>query len=386
MFTNKKRLIAVVGMMTLLVVAVTALVPNSDDIAAAQGIDYANYDLAFSVIDNDAFTIATYIATADGSSVEQLTSGSENFLTTAWLPDYSGFLGLSIDIEAQRLDFALLTNDGINPIEIDGYETSFDFPILSPDGTRFAVTVESIESDEDEDCDGLLTANIDGSDPQIIAIECGGYYFDAGKAWSPDGNYIAYSQGQPLFVSSYVVVVPTNGEGTPAFSAQARSFTWSSDSSQFAYVANGGPGRIISDNPEIFAVNVDGGDPRMLTVDEEVADDEDPIYYGNLTWSPDGSQLAFVSDLDGSPDIYVMDNDGSNITRLLEAPGEEGSLAWSPDGMYIAFSSTIDENEDGETDDDNADLFVVNADGSNLVQLTDSDLDAGNALWRPLDN
>jgi TolB protein len=56
-------------------------------------------------------------------------------------------------------------------------------------------------------------------------------------------------------------------------------------------------------------------------------------------WSPDGSRIAFESWRDGDREIYVIDADGSNLTRLTNHAGEDKSPAWRPDGARIAFAS-----------------------------------------------
>ena len=56
-------------------------------------------------------------------------------------------------------------------------------------------------------------------------------------------------------------------------------------------------------------------------------------------WSPDGRRIAFMSDRDENPEIYVMDADGANQTRLTRTELEDSLPAWSPDGRRIAFVS-----------------------------------------------
>ncbi|MGH2556441.1 MAG: TolB family protein, partial [Actinomycetota bacterium] len=74
-------------------------------------------------------------------------------------------------------------------------------------------------------------------------------------------------------------------------------------------------------------------------------------------WSPDGARIAFVSERDGYPAIYVMDADGTNAERVKRIEFANHALAWSPDGARIAYISS-------------GDLFVMNSDGSQSRKIT----------------
>jgi hypothetical protein len=84
-------------------------------------------------------------------------------------------------------------------------------------------------------------------------------------------------------------------------------------------------------------------------------------------WSPDGTKIVFVEPtyyrLESNWGIIcIMNADGSNKINLTNSPSQYRSPAWSPDGGKIVFSSQQNENE--------IDIFVMNADGSNKVNLT----------------
>ena len=106
-------------------------------------------------------------------------------------------------------------------------------------------------------------------------------------------------------------------------------------------------------NYEIYLVNADGSNPTRLT--NHPAEDRFPA------WSPDGTKIVFVSDRDGNPEIYVMNADGSSATRLTTDPAQDGLPNWLPDGKRIVFTSQRDGG---------AQLYLMNADGSNVAKLT----------------
>jgi Tol biopolymer transport system component len=111
-------------------------------------------------------------------------------------------------------------------------------------------------------------------------------------------------------------------------------------------------------------VDLDGSDPVDLTD----GDDFDP------SWSPDGSSVVFTRTVGGNADVYVIDADGSNLRRLTNDPAADRSPAWSPDGSKIAFQSGRDGNEE---------VYVINVDGTGLVNVTRHPGWDGSPAWRP---
>jgi Tol biopolymer transport system component len=126
-----------------------------------------------------------------------------------------------------------------------------------------------------------------------------------------------------------------------------------------------------SGNSDIYAMDQDGGALVQLTA--MPSQDTQPAP------SPDGTRIAFSS-VEGPDYISVMNADGSGVTRLTGGPlgrfpGEAASPSWSPDSRKILFTGTLG---------DNSDLFVMNADGSSWVNLTNDDTvreDVG--AWSP---
>jgi TolB protein len=81
------------------------------------------------------------------------------------------------------------------------------------------------------------------------------------------------------------------------------------------------------------------------------------------TWSPDGKQILFASDKNGTNQLYTVRTDGSKLTKITSLPAIRGRSDWSSDGQYIVTYS-------GEAW--HRELYIMNADGTNVRQLTPS--------------
>ncbi|MCU1268376.1 MAG: exported protein of unknown function [Acidobacteria bacterium] len=122
-------------------------------------------------------------------------------------------------------------------------------------------------------------------------------------------------------------------------------------------------------NHDIYVMDTNGSNQTRLTTN--AAYDDQP------KWSPDGSKIVFMSNRDGNFEIYSMNADGSNQTRLTNNPAADGFPAWSPDGSKIAFvNGDLRAPESFE-------IFVMNADGNNRIRLTNDSLIDGVPAWSP---
>jgi TolB protein len=201
---------------------------------------------------------------------------------------------------------------------------------------------------------------------------------DVEPVWSPDGRHIAFTSGRDNTMMNYIdtniYVMDAEGSNIKQLTGAGHEDAgpdWSPNGKKIAYVSKDtftSEGNLL-ENPtwNIYLIDVDGSNEIQLT--------NDPPNELEVAWSPDGTQLAFISDRNGHDfDIYVMNVDGSDVVQVTNDAGNEFGPAWSPDSSQIAFNS--DHNG-------NVQLFVMNADGSDIAQLTSDKSNSAYAAWSP---
>lgn len=139
---------------------------------------------------------------------------------------------------------------------------------------------------------------------------------------------------------------------------------------------NGGGGEIAfhSDrdgDSDIYLMNADGTNVSRLTDSE--GEDLNPV------WSPDGTKLAFISDRDGNNEIYLLTSTAENpdsftTLRLTNNTVDDAEPKWSPDGQYVVFASRLEGSWD---------IYMIDADGNNLRRLTDHAASDETPVWSP---
>ncbi len=145
---------------------------------------------------------------------------------------------------------------------------------------------------------------------------------------------------------------------------------WSPDHCRIAYNA-----KVKNDDESIRFINPDGS--GMVTVIGGGDEDRD----WNPTWSPDGRWIVYSRALrlpDGhlsEDDLWIAPVDGSVPPRQLTSlSGDEHWAQWSPDGRWIAFKAEPEGNSD---------IWLVNPEGTEFVQLTDARVGEGHPAWSP---
>jgi TolB protein len=153
---------------------------------------------------------------------------------------------------------------------------------------------------------------------------------------------------------------------------RALSPNWSPDGTQIAF-----QGADVPDaGTDLFVMDADGTNAVRLTRGM------DP---GPPAWSPDGTRIAFCLAEGGDwASIYTINVDGTNLTRLTWGDDASGDPAWSPDGTRIAFTQWISVDPGDTPIETYYAIWVMNADGSHIVHLTDpAGLFVSGPAWSP---
>lgn len=168
------------------------------------------------------------------------------------------------------------------------------------------------------DANGIWTIYVASTNNADDAVAIGSGW---AVAWSASGQ-LAYTGCDATGVCGITIDNPDDGQpgNRLTHSEEDTAASWSPAGNMLAYMTN------VAGNWDIFLLNSQGGVQQITT---DVSDE------GLPTWSPDGNQLAFVSNRDGNWAIYVMQLDGQNVGRILDLgaqyPGWDNQrLSWAP--------------------------------------------------------
>jgi Tol biopolymer transport system component len=291
-----------------------------------------------------------YLMDADGTNIQQLTGGLGGESDAAWSPDgqriaFSGTPSTNMDIYVVDADGANLQRLTDDP----GYDRA---PTWSPDGSRTAFS---------SDRDGNHNLYIMDADGSNLAQLTDHPLADDSPDWSPDGCRIVFSSNRGHAPDSHIYVISVDGSDVvqltdgPTTDYQPR---WSPDGSKIAFWSfpTTGP----EAGPDIYVMNQDASDKVRLTIG--------PCAPSDVVSYPDLTGIAFWSLLttegQGGQDLQVA-SEGVRVEAPLASGPCYGSYpVWSPYGTQILFAM-------GRDDPFGSDIFVMDADGSNVIQLSD---------------
>ena len=272
-----------------------------------------------------------YTIDTDGTNLIKLTQGS----TPSWSPDgtkivFSFGLGRWL---GDVVDIYIMDANGANRVNLtQGRHKVNHSPVASPDGKRIAFA--SYRDDNYE----IYVMDADGKNSKNLTLHLDD---DTSPAWSPDGTKIAFGSRQvreDILNHSDIFVMKADGTNRINLTRNPHAFnndpSWSPDGNKIAYSAFSnvdrvGPGTTHID---IFVMNADGTQPRRLT--EDVPLNIQP------SWSSDGKKIAFSRAHEDDPiycNIYMMNADGTGLVNLTQTPlVGEWNPSWKPTPLSVS--------------------------------------------------
>ena len=205
---------------------------------------------------------------------------------------------------------------GTDPIKLTSAAGHDWDPDVSFDGSRIAWASPR----------GIRVSDIDGDDHFLLTHHD---ELDLSPAWSPDGEFIAFSSRRDGRWEIYLreaVEGASDLEPLTKNSVADHEPSWSPDGDALVYT------RGSAEKAELYIVDVETKDTTRLTKND--VEDEDPA------WSPDGTTIAFSRTVEGESDLYLLTVEGRQLTRLTDTENKhEHDPAWSPDGAFIAYQA-----------------------------------------------
>jgi Tol biopolymer transport system component len=202
---------------------------------------------------------------------------------------------------------------------------------------------------------------------QLTSLELG--FQKAGEAYfNPDGNLISF-QAVPASENDYQIFTLNLNTGEFCKISHGKASCTCSffhpNGTKILFAASpfpaqhGPPGNYkwdLTPYMNLYESNLDGSDPVALT--------EGSAYHAECAYSPDGSEIVYASNQDGSMNIYVMKSDGTNVRQLTHTNHcYNGGPFFSPDGEKIIFRADRERPHFLQ-------IYVMDKDGGNLIQLT----------------
>ncbi len=219
------------------------------------------------------------------------------------------------------------------------------------------------DSDQSETPRTVATASsVTASTPVTYDLARAGTTAGDGATPSARGR-IAFVAAKEDDVHSLNIFVMSSDSGTIQLTDTGRDGqpAWSPDGSRIAFIST------RDGDAEVYVMNDDGTEQTRLT--------HTSAGEGRPQWSPDGSRISFISDRDGNVDLFVMNADGTGPTNLTNDPAFDGAATWSPDGRWLAFASNR-----GAT---GFDIYLIDPDAGNVTRLTDDPSDEAGPARSP---
>jgi WD40-like Beta Propeller Repeat len=218
----------------------------------------------------------------------------------------------------------------------------------------------------------IHTVNPDGSDPIRLADIPG---MIGGLDWAPEGTRLAFTAPREEPADVALFVMGADGSGLREVGgSNLGSPSWSPDGTRIAYLDD------WRGTTAIYVLDVSTGERSRVTGED--------LDVATPDWSPDGTSIVFAAEepdvLPEFIDLFKVDLETLEIEQLTDAPEPDFDPEWSPDGTKIVFRSRRDRVlPQGQCCDPYDEIYVMNANGTQQTRLTFDESIDQSPVWSP---
>ncbi|WP_348264384.1 hypothetical protein P8935_07570 [Telmatobacter sp. DSM 110680] len=211
-----------------------------------------------------------------------------------------------------------------------------------------------------------------------------------GPSWSPDGKQIVVGVGG---FTAFLDFASGGKKPADPVNGGAQVGLVNIDGSDFHLITTGNNNNAFAsfapDGKQIVyrTSGPDGEGLRIMNIEDHSVSVLTDDYDNFPVWSPRGNLIAFMRRIDGNFEVMTIHADGKQLNQLTRTKGNEAHLAWSPDGERLLFTSSRMGFKDEAlligAPQPYGEIFVMNADGTHIEQLTDDQWEEGGPAWQP---
>lgn len=233
-----------------------------------------------------------------------------------------------------------MDTDGTNQAQVTNVPSAHDvFPALLPN------TRDKLAFASDRDSLGffnIFKANPDGSLPTNLTVQTASHSIQ--PSWAPDGTKLVFASDRTG--NWEIFLMNSDGTNVTQLTFQTPHIdvapAISPDGTEIVFASN------RDGDFEIYKMRMDGTGVVQLTANTAGDGAQGPALLGlgfgldTITWAPNGAKIAFTSDRDGDPEIFIMNADGSGVTQFTTNTLDDFDPFWLPNGIEIAFVRDLD--------------------------------------------